>query len=268
MENNNDQKIEIEALQLAGRFAMPPNSMGFCGRDSAPERFKRCIKTGECDFVADEITKFIVLHPYIKTIAQLTNRSKFEHKVVESYCFGNDLLNEIPESGYDLLMDNFEEQGVPKWFVDEIREKKPKKFIPTHLFQVLHVGVGKVSGTVPFNLNSVNNCMIRWGKVLEVGSDTSIIGENTLDINNFNPSVPSIIVELNSLKKDSSGLSIHTETTRANYNLDITPNIRVGSTVAVHWSQTIKEITCEESLKLKKWSKKVIKEINPEDLEN
>ena len=40
--------------------------------------------------------------------------------------------------------------------IDELRESPPKKFIPTHLFQVLHVGVGKASGSVEFNLETIN----------------------------------------------------------------------------------------------------------------
>ncbi|MDO8515049.1 MAG: hypothetical protein Q7S14_00985, partial [bacterium] len=62
--------------------------------------------------------------------------------------------------------------GVPDWLVDDLKNHPPKKFIPTHLFQVLHVGVGRASGSVPFNQETINNCMVsvqngaayHWGK--------------------------------------------------------------------------------------------------------
>ena len=76
--------MDVEALQLAGRFALPPNSLGYCGHNSAPEKFKQCFLHGQCVGVADEITKFIVFHPYLQTIAEILGLDKFDYEVVET----------------------------------------------------------------------------------------------------------------------------------------------------------------------------------------
>jgi hypothetical protein len=80
-----------------------------------------------------------------------------------------------------MLLRYFKKQGVPDFFIDELKMKQPEIFIPNHLFQVLHIGVGKASGVVPFNLKSINNCMIRWGKVKKISQNKATISLNSLE---------------------------------------------------------------------------------------
>ncbi|KKS65276.1 MAG: hypothetical protein UV35_C0045G0006 [candidate division WWE3 bacterium GW2011_GWB1_42_6] len=120
------------------------------------------------------------MHPYLRTLSKITGLPKFSYKVVESYWLGNDKLLKAKNKDYPTLLNFFTKQGVPEWFVAELKSEKPKKFIPTHLFQVLHVGVGRASGSVPYNLESINNCMIRWGKVKKVNKKTAIVSLNSL----------------------------------------------------------------------------------------
>lgn len=232
---------EKKALQLAARFSLPPNSLGYCGHDTAPERFNSCVIHGDCEGVDKEIEGFIVLHPYLKTIGELTGKPKLDHEVIEAYTLGNDLLNTVPAEGYDALLDNFVEQGVPDFFVDELRENQPKKFIPTHLFQVLHVGVGKASGSVPFNLETINNCMVRWGKVTAMDDKK-------------------LTAKLNMLSGNPEALefSVIQEPHEFEYNLDFLPNLKVGDTIAVHWQQVIKILTPEEIEKVDYWTREVL----------
>lgn len=160
--------MDKKALQLASRFALPPNSLGYCGRDTAPEKLKKCILGKGCDGVTEEIDKFIGLSPYLKTISEIIGKGKYAYETVEAYTLGNDELRKAKIKDYQTLLKNFAKQGVPPWLIDELKEKSPKVFIPNHLFQVLFVGVGKMSGSVPYNMDSINNCMIRWGKVKKI----------------------------------------------------------------------------------------------------
>lgn len=231
--------MDIKALQLAARFSLPPNSLGYCGRDSAPEKFKKCAITGKCNGVKEELTKFIVLHPYLKTIGQITNKSKFSYDVIESYCIGNDLLNEAKEEHYNVLLDNFLEQGVPEWLVEELKQELPKKFIPHHLFQVLHVGVGRASGSVPYNIETINNCMIRWGSIESItGADATIT--------------------LKSLKERENKHTLTTLRESHPFNNKLVTDIKKGDIVAVHWGQIITKLTNEHEEKLSYWTSKVL----------
>lgn len=152
--------MDVAALQFCSRFALGPNIKGYCGQDSAPAHFKDCIENGICDHVQEELEKFIVLNPYLETISQITGLDKFSYDVIESYWLGNDLCKKAKLEHYNLLLENFSKQGVPDWLTEELKNKQPKVFIPTHAFQVLYIGVGRASGAVPFNKHSVENCLI------------------------------------------------------------------------------------------------------------
>lgn len=234
---------QTKALQLISRFTLPPNSLGYCGKGTAPEKFKKCVIECDCHGVKQEVGKFIVLNPYIKTISKLSGLPTFDYDVIESYWLGNKTLNKAKPEHYELLMKNFEKQGVPSWFVEELRLKPPKKFIPTHLFQVLHIGVGKASGAVPFNLTSINNCMIRWGVV------EKIIGSN-------------LTVKLNSLKsKGGNSYSLTYIKEAVPFIPEFLPGLKVGSVIAVHWKQAIKLLTPSETKKIEFWTNEILKSL-------
>ncbi len=235
--------MDKKALQLACRFSLPPNSLGYCGQNTAPEKFKKCVVDGVCTNIKNELEKFIVLNPYLKTLAHITNRDKFSYKVIEAYWLGNDELKKAEAVDYKNLLDNFAKQGVPDWFVDELQTKLPKVFIPHHLFQVLHIGVGKASGSVPFNLESINNCMIRWGKVVNIKG-----GE--------------LVADLNSLEKSSAGYKLIQNKCKAKFIPGFLPTLKLGDVVAVHWGQAVKILTPKEVAQLSFWTQKVLKHID------
>lgn len=231
-----------KALQFLSRFSLPPNSLGFCGKNSASGRFNKCIMEGKCTGVQDELEKFIVLHPYLRTISKITGLPKFSYKVAEAYWLGNNELKKADGGDYNLLLKHFVGQGVPKWFVEELEEKRPKNFIPTHLFHVLHVGVGKASGSVPFTIKTINNCMVRWGKVLSISDNR-------------------MTVSLNSLKRECGSFKLVKIRQKLLIEKTFTPKLKKGSTVAVHWGQAIKTLTKLEERRLNYWSRQVLKSL-------
>jgi hypothetical protein len=228
-----------EAVQLLSRYSLPPNSLGYCGKGSATEKFKECIINNNCEDIEKEIEHFIVLHPYLKTISEITGKSKFDYKVAECFWIGNDLINEAKPEHYELLLKNFLIQGVPESFVNDLRQKQPQQFIPFHLFQVLHVGVGKSSGAVPFNLDSINNCMIRWGKISEITE------------NNLKASFASLMMQ-----DEKYVLTSKEETFE--FNPKILPNLKTDDNVSVHWGVVNKILTEKEVENLKYWSQKTL----------
>ncbi len=233
--------MQSKALKLASLFSYSPNHRGYCGRDSAGDAFTQCITEGKCDTVPQELKHFIVLYPYLKTIATLTNLQPFDHKVVEAYWMGNELLDDIPKHGYEILLKEFKKQGVPPWLVDSLKKKKPKKFIPNHLFQVLHVGVGQASGSVPFNINSVNSCMIRWGQIVAVTADKQIH------------------TALNTLTQRNEGHKL--ESVKEVLPPEACPffSPKVGDVVALHWGHMVKKLTKREEKNLTYWTKQALK---------
>ncbi len=234
-------KEDIKALKLVSRFSLPPNSLGYCGKTTAPERLNSCVIKGDCEGVSNELENFIVLNPYLKTISEISGKPRFGYEVIECYCIGNELSGKFDLSGYDLLLKNFISQGVPDFFVDELKCNPPKTFIPTHLFQVLYVGVGKASGSVLYNMDTINNCMVRWGEVKNISND-----KITVDLNMLEGTPEDKLFKL--VKKEET----------FSFNKLFVPKLKVGSIVAVHWQQVIKILTKQEVKNIEYWTKKVL----------
>ena len=104
-----------------------------------------------------------------------------------------------------------------------MRQKAPQKFIPTHLFQVLHVGVGKASGSVPYNLETIYNCMIRWGEIKNISDKF-------------------INIDLNSLKKVKNKFILTIKNENISVDKNIVKNLVVGDFVTVHWKKLVKKL--------------------------
>ncbi len=230
-----------KALQFESRFSLPPNSLGYCGKKTAAYKFKKCILNGKCDGVKSEINKFIVLNPYLELLKIVTSKQKFSYELIESYWIGNSLLKKAKPKDFLLLLKFFKKQGVPDFFIEELKEKLPKKFIPSHLFQVLHVGVGRASGSVPFNIKTINNCMIRWGKVQKISKNHAAINLNSLKV------VGKGKYKLVKIKENVP------------FDNQIIKNLKISDNVAVHWNMVIKKLTKSEEEKINYWTKEVLK---------
>lgn len=263
-----------KALQLLSHYALPPNQLQYCGKNSAAKSFVDCIQKGKCDRVKKETKHFIVLWPYLKTIAQATGKDPFSYEVIEAYWYGNDLLKQIKPAHYQLLLKNLKTQGVPNFLIQELKTKKPKAFVPIHLFNILHVGVGRASGAVPFNLENVNHCMIRWGKVIEFNprdqgtwpkAKREYPGVKTPQTSPLSPlsplptpRPPTATISLHSLTKTKSSqfkISIKNEQYAIRYPLS---SLTLGSTVTVHWKQIIQKITPKEEAQLSRWTNELL----------
>jgi hypothetical protein len=234
--------MDIRALQLASRFSLPPNSLGYCGNNKAPAKLIGCVIDGNCREVIPELEKFIVLNPYLNTLAEITGKDKHSYPVVEAYCLGNNQLKKAKNNHYGLLLKNFTRQGKLHMLVSELRKSVPSKFIPFHLFQVLHIGVGRASKSVPFNIHTVNNCMVRWGKVLG-------IKKRVLNI------------ELISLEKNRKKYQLTKTKEEIPYRSDFLPDLKIGDTVAVHWRQVIKILNSRETVNLDYWTRQTLSSI-------
>jgi hypothetical protein len=236
--------MDIKALRLEARFSLATNQLGYCGRGTAGKKFKKCITTGKCAGVEEEVTKFIVLYPYLKTLAHITGYGVFSYPVIEAFWIGNDELKKAKPDDFEVLLSNFSAQGVPKWLTDELGKDKPKVFIPHHLFQVLFVGVGRASGAVPFDLNSINNCMIRWGGVTSVNEK-----ERKLE------------VKLNGLGLSAEKYNLEQKIESFSYLPELVPGISKGFVVAVHWGVVLKILNTGETERLSFWTNKVLENV-------
>lgn len=243
--------MDPKALALCARFALTPNQLGYCGTSQASQILQNCIFKKDFLEAEQELQKFIILNPYLQTIAQICDLDPFSYPVIEAYWFGNDLLKKCEPQHYDLLLQNFTKQGVPDFLIKELKNRRPKIFIPIHLFNILFVGVGRASGSVPFTLHSINNCMIRWGKILELKPETH---QTKIILNSLSSS--------NSAKGRTSAIySLTPKTKTLTFDSQFTPNLKIGDTIAVHWHFIPKKLTIKEIQNLQFWTEKLITNI-------
>ena len=236
--------MDISALQLAARFSYSPNKQGYCGLGSAEEAFMRCVQEGSCERVPEELSHFITLFPYLKTIAAVKNCSPYDYAVIEAYWIGNEHLRDFPIEGYALLLAAFEEQGVPSWLTQKVKQKVPTHFIPNHLFQVLHVGVGQASGSVPFTLESINHCMIRWGEVMHIDESSGAASIRT-----------------QSLVQNKHRYTLKDEDLTLQNDASPWHALRSGDHVALHWNRVAKILTEAEISQLRLWTEHILLQI-------
>ncbi len=224
---------------MVSRFSLPPNSLGHCGSNEAPQKFIDCVVNGECSDIGDEISKFITLNPYLKTISEITGLPKFSYEVVEAYWLGNDLVKNVKVEHYKILLKNFRDQGVPVHLIDKFEEEVPGKFIPTHFFQVLRSrSIGKES-FLSLGIERFNDCMIRWGEVLHVDKQK-------------------IVANLNSLEEREGRLELTKKESNVFQIPGFLTGLKVGNIIAVHWGQGVKILDNEEAAKISFWTSKVL----------
>lgn len=265
--------MDRKALKLCARFALQPNLLGYCGRKSATAIFYDCIVNNRYDKVREELEKFIVLNPYLQTIAEIIGQDPYDFAVIEAYWLGNDLLSQIKPRNYTLLIQNLAKQGVPEFLISEIKDKIPKEFIPIHLFNILHVGVGKASGSVPFNLDSINNCMVRWGRVKEIEKKDMALGISKDDIRTkynqqtvknqiTNLKFKLVTVETVKLVQKNKHYQLENSLETIPYLSELVGDLKAGDIITAHWGWIAMRITQRSQLKLQKWTKGLIASIS------
>jgi hypothetical protein len=206
------------------------------------QNLKAASANGECDGVKDELKNFIVLYPYLKTLSKIIKKPFYSYSVIESYWLGNDELKKAKQLDYLLLLENFKKQGVPDFFVEESKILKNLK----NLFLIIYstccmLVLEKPAGQCRSTLETINNCMIRWGKVQSLTKKEAV-------------------VELNSIK-GSRVYSLTKNKERIPFNSRFTPELKVGDIVAVHWNMIVKALNIEEEKNLTFWTNKVLAEI-------
>lgn len=153
-----------KALQLMARFSLPPNKLGYCGRNQVTEQLLACINEGQCDWLNEEIAGFRSQLPYLKTIATVTGKDYLDYEVIEAYWLGNDLLKQFSNEHYPILLRQLEELGLPDFYIHTLKKKVPNRFIPFHLFSVQHMN--QLPANTNLDLASlIDNCRIRWERV-------------------------------------------------------------------------------------------------------
>jgi hypothetical protein len=237
--------MEDKALALLCRYSLITNRLRYCGPKDAYKDFFLLLDGRKYDKekIKKHFTRYEGLYVYLKYMADKLNKNWFDYAVVEAYWTGNSLLDKFNDEDNQKIILGLTERGLPKKYGDELIKKLPSGLNLSHSFNVLFVGVGKTTGSVPTNLITMNKCILSIGEVVKIQKGSLMVAVNPLIFDR--------------------GLLTFGEKKIEHIEFDkkyLAPKIK--DKIAVHWDYACKVLTEEETKTLEKYTQKNIDALN------
>lgn len=217
----------MTGLEMFGRFAYPPNSLGYCGPADSNE-LAALIDGGHESDLRHAAEAFAGAWPYLQLIGGLNGRDPLDAAVVEAYWIGNQLLANTDRLVWGNSVDTrFRPRAGMRW--DPIATALTLGGSPNHAFHVFCVypWVGLLRGDAGERaLTVLDRCRIRWGRVI------GRTGTN-------------LLVEYRPLAWDGRVLSLGastTETAEAPLGQSVEGFVD-GDDVALHWGRVCQRLS-------------------------
>ncbi|KKQ54619.1 MAG: hypothetical protein US74_C0048G0006 [Parcubacteria group bacterium GW2011_GWA2_38_13] len=232
----------MDGILRCTRYGFGPNRLHYCGPDANSE-IKAYLENNAKDPGLTALLKnFETMYPYLRHIAQVNNiKDPFDEKVVEAYWIGNELLDNIGKKEfYHHLIDNLHlKKKIGTKSFDIVTDKIQQGAVPHHSFHVLDVWKRTGHLERDHTLESMDECRIGWGKVVEVSG-------------------PKIVVETEPLiylnTKLQLGKKIKKTVTRKLESEHDIEQLKPGEIITIHWSVPCEVITQKQADTLKKYT--------------
>ena len=160
--------MSLTGLALCSRYSYPPNSLSLCGPDKKSDLnwYSENQKTDRGTL--EILSQFSTLYPYLTLIASENKiKDPFEKSVVEAYWVGNNLLHRIPITSFVSLLSNK---------IDvKAKIKIANGALPHHSFHVLNVYKRTGHLDILHTVETMDACLINWGKVKRINNDSLVI---------------------------------------------------------------------------------------------
>ena len=237
---------EDKSLALACGFSLITNKLRYCGPKDAYTDFYNVIKG--MDYDKEKIKKHLMryegLYVYLKGIADKSRKEMFDYDVVESYWIGNSLLDKFDANALKKMVLGLAKRGLPEKYAKKMAKQMPSGMNPHHSFNVLYVGVGMTTGSVPTNIKTMNSCIVSVGKVVKISNDKLTLKLSPIEIGG-----DKLMFGKETMKKVA-------------YNKEFLPGLKKNDDVAVHWGYACKILTKKEVFSLKKYTQKNMDALN------
>jgi hypothetical protein len=175
---------EISGALLFGRYAFPPNRLGYCGPDDHQALFEHVSERQAGGALLALERRFDGAYPYLRLIAQATGiGDPFDRRVVEAYWLGNSTLDRVDLQQFAASLDErFKKRMSPRAF-GWLSGKIALGARPHHNFHVFDVYL-KAGLTrderAPITLERMDACRISWGTVVAVAGPELIVTRQPL----------------------------------------------------------------------------------------
>ncbi len=216
--------MSFRGVLLFGRFAFPPNQLGYCGPADHAALLDYVSEESPDQGMVELGRRFEGAYPYLNLIAHANGSDDpFDERVVEAYWIGNSLLRGVDGRAlYGSLRDRFSKR-IPgpqfEWLVPKLEAGAH----PHHNFHVFDVtflaGHGRQARTT-VTLPALDSCRISWGKVVAIEADQLVLRRRPLE-------------------SGAQGLRLGAvQTVKVAGQLGgraLAGRVELGDTVAVHW---------------------------------
>ena len=224
--------MSVEGALLFGRYAFPPNRLGYCGPEDYQALFDYVASHRADQGLLELERRFEGAYPYLKLIAAANHLADpFDRRVVEAYWIGNSCLKKVgPRSFYQSLDERFRAR-TPRRTFEWLASKVAAGAKPHHNFHVFEVytraGLMK-DDRAPILLKTMDNCRISWGKV---------VGETG----------PELLVERPALALQAGKLALTwpvvERVARQFEGRGFADQARTGDFVSIHWNWACEVLT-------------------------
>lgn len=213
----------ISGPELFGRYAFPPNVLGYCG-PSDSGLTEGLVSSEATRELAHIVEQFEGAWPYLELIGGLSGLDPLDARVVEAYWIGNELLDDLDMLTWGNSVDErFRARSGGSWstVATGIADGAPN-----HAFHVFCVypWVGLLrSGYADHALEVIDRCRIRWGVIeSSVGSE--------------------VVVRSSPLRWDGVALTLGSPVTETvSGSFDLTTHAP-GTVVSLHWDYVCDEL--------------------------
>ena len=171
---------------LFGRYAFPPNRLGYCGPDDNQTLLEQVAAKRPDQGLVELERRFEGAYPYLCLIAQANNiPDPFDSRVVDAYWIGNALLERVEASPfYESLRSRFRSRMKPADFA-WLGQKLELSARPHHNFHVfdVYVRAGLMrNDRADIAIATMDSCRISWGRVLEIEQSELIVDRPQLEL--------------------------------------------------------------------------------------
>lgn len=238
--------MNLTGLMRACRYSYPPNSLSLCGpqkqRDLAWYTSQQQPDAGTKEI----LSQFGTLYPYLVLIASHNHISDpFDERVVEAYWLGNKLLANVPIRAFETHMTDtmMLRKKIPSQALGKTLSKLDSGALPCHAFHVLNIYKRTGHTGSDHTIQTMDACIINWGKVLKVLPDGFVVNSkplvragDTLQWGNIMKRKILFQGEKDSLKEE----------------------VRTGDWVSYHWGYMCEKVTAMHVLQLRYYTNKAI----------
>jgi hypothetical protein len=157
---------------LFGRYAFPPNRLGYCGPDDHKSLFEYVTAQQTDGGLLDLERRFDGAYPYLRLIARANGISDpFDRRVVEAYWIGNEYLERVEASPFfESLKERFAQRMDARafgWLTSELaRGARPHHNF--HVFDVYRRAGLMRDDKATIGVDRMERCRISWGRVVAV----------------------------------------------------------------------------------------------------